>query len=102
MGERSPGLRFPAPEKPRSSLYTLQRGCEDGGAGSWSEALVDGPDCGGTGGCYPEQIYADDSMGTRIVDSVPVGPGDRLGQLALAGDQLTWTHDGAPRQSTLG
>ncbi len=72
-----------------------------GGAGTWNEALVDGPDCGGTGGCYPEQIYAHDSMGTRIVDSVPSGPGDRLGQLALAGDQLTWTHDGAPRQATL-
>jgi hypothetical protein len=40
-------------------------------------------------------------VGTRTVDNVPSGPGDRLAQLTLAGDHLNWTRDATAEQTTL-
>jgi WD40-like Beta Propeller Repeat len=46
-----------------------------------------------------EQIVANDSSGTRVLDSIDA-PG-YLSGLALSGDTLTWSHDGTPESAQL-
>jgi hypothetical protein len=52
-----------------------------------------------------EQIVANDSTGTHILDSITTGPYDpttpALSDLALSGDTLTWSHSGNPESAQL-
>jgi WD40-like Beta Propeller Repeat len=66
-------------------------------------ALAAGETCGGVGvsPCTPvEQIVANDSSGTHVLDSVSSGSG-HLSGLALSGDTLTWSHAGTPESAQL-
>jgi Tol biopolymer transport system component len=97
----------------RTGMAVADRGGESasGAAAARIDQLVLGPDAvtaaltSGTT-CVPlspcteiEQIVANDSTGTHILDSV-TGLG-RLGGLALSGDTLTWSRDGSPRSAQL-
>ncbi len=62
------------------------------------------------GGAGCEEIAVSDSAGPRVVDTAVGSSADGqwppneppvLANLALDGDTLTWTHDGAPRNTTL-
>ena len=53
--------------------------------------------------CTVEQVIASDRLGVRTLDSVnePIGSPSNLTNLALAGDTLTWEHNGSPRGAQL-
>jgi hypothetical protein len=72
------------------------------GAASWTFKLVDAPDCAFATPCVAQQLYASDSHGTRQLDSTPPGSTQALADLQFKGDQLTWTHNGAPRYAQFG
>ena len=72
------------------------------GSSAWGAATVDAPACAASTGCATEQIFAHDGSGTRSLDSTGPGSGKQLQALALAADQLTWTHDGTAEAATLG
>ena len=48
-----------------------------------------------------ETISAQDSQGTHNLDSETVTNTAGLANLAIAGNEVTWTHDGQPRSATL-
>jgi hypothetical protein len=73
-----------------------------GGSSAWGAATVDAPVCAVSAGCATEQILAHDSSGTHSLDGTGPGSGKQLQGLTLAGDLLTWTHDGAAESTTLG
>lgn len=52
-------------------------------------------------GGVEETISAHDSQGTHLLDSETVTASSGLADLAITGDQVTWTHDGEPRSATL-
>jgi hypothetical protein len=72
-----------------------------GGSSAWTSALVDGPPCAQSTPCIVEQLDAYDDDGTSAVDTAGPGAGTSIANVALSGDALTWTHDGAPREATL-
>jgi hypothetical protein len=64
-----------------------------------------GENCIAPGQCGPvEQIVANNSTGTHVLDSIP-NPGPvppfSLSQLALSGHTLTWSHAGTPERVQL-
>lgn len=73
-----------------------------GGPGAWTPALLDGDACAETTSCSVEQIQASDAAGLHTVDSSGIsGIGPFLTGLRLAGDVLSWSHNGSPRSVTL-
>ena len=72
-----------------------------GGPSTWTDTLIDGPSCAVNTPCITEQLYAHDDQGTRIVDTTGPGSPTSIANIALTGDQLTWTRDGTPRSATL-
>ena len=74
------------------------------GASAWASAAVDVPGCQAQAApCISEQLYAHDDQGTRVIDTVPPGRGNSIGNVALAADPpvLSWTHGGTHRQLRL-
>jgi hypothetical protein len=72
-------------------------------ASTWTTANVDVPACAASAVCETEQIFVHDDRGTHAIDSTTTpGDGTALAHLSLSGDQLTWTHNGTPRDATLG
>lgn len=72
-----------------------------GGLSAWTDALIDGPACALTTRCVSEQLYAFDDHGTRVLDTTGPGSGSAIANIALSGNQLTWTRNGAPNTATL-
>jgi hypothetical protein len=64
-----------------------------------------GVNCAPPGPCTTvEQIVANDSTGTHVLDSIPnsgLVPPFSLSQLALSGHTLTWSHAGTPKSAQL-
>jgi WD40-like Beta Propeller Repeat len=100
----------------RTGTAVADRGGESaGGPGSGVDQLVLGADavtaahtfginCNLGSSCPTvEQIVANDSTGTHILDSITdTGPNKfLLTQLALSGDTLTWSHAGTPESAEL-
>jgi WD40-like Beta Propeller Repeat len=108
----------------RSGAAVANRGGESGGCGEdygcsgGVDQLVLGADavtaahsfvtnCVSLSSCTTvEQIVANDATGTRTLDSITTtGPDNpapaSLGQLALSGHTLTWSHAGSPRSAEL-
>ncbi len=74
------------------------------GADAVSAAHTFGINCALGSSCPTvEQIVANDSTGTHILDSITdAGPANfLLTQLALSGDTLTWSHAGTPESAQL-
>ena len=71
------------------------------GLSAWTSAAVGAPACVVARECLGEQVVAYDSAGTMTLDSVATGNGKQLANLALSGDQLTWTRDGMGESATL-
>jgi hypothetical protein len=71
------------------------------GAVTWSGGLIDGPSSCTAAPCEIEELYANDSHGTRLIDRAGPGAGRSIGGVAIDGDLLSWTNDGADRQATL-
>jgi hypothetical protein len=69
-------------------------------APTWTTAAVEIPACGA---CIAEQVYALDDRGRLALDTVQPGPGQVLGNLALAGNStvLSWTHSGQAESAQL-
>lgn len=59
---------------------------------TWPDENVQGSD---------ETIYALDSQGAHTLDSETVTTSPGLADLTIAGNGVTWTHDGQPRSATL-
>jgi hypothetical protein len=73
-----------------------------GGATAWTSAPVDVPGCPGPlTPCMSERLFARDDHGARMIDSAPPGQGDSISNVALNSLELSWTHNGAPRQLEL-
>ena len=72
-----------------------------GGPSTWTDGLIDGPPCAVDTSCTTEQLYAHDDQGTRILDTAGPGSSSSIANIALTGDQLTWTQDSTPRSATL-
>jgi hypothetical protein len=73
-----------------------------GGPSAWSPALIDGDPCAETTSCSVEEIDATDAHGLHPVDSSHIsGDGPFLTGVTLAGDVLSWNHDGSPHGVTL-
>jgi hypothetical protein len=75
------------------------------GPGAWSSAPVDVPDCAIQGTrCLVEQLEARDDHGTHVLDTTAPGNGNSIKNVVLTpnGLDLSWTHDGASGQATLG
>jgi hypothetical protein len=73
-----------------------------GGASAWVPTLIDGDSCTDTTLCSVERIEASDGAGTHTVDSSETpGTATALAGLRLDGDELSWSHAGAPRSINL-
>jgi hypothetical protein len=69
---------------------------------SWQTLPVDVvPNCTTRSPCPVERIYAVDTRGTRILDSVSPGLGRSLSRLRFIDDRVVWLNHGTPHRARL-
>jgi hypothetical protein len=67
----------------------------------WTSSQLQFPACPTQTSCQANAIYANDSRGTRLIDSAGPAGSPQLTDLALSNSQLTWQHNGTPRRTRL-
>ncbi len=91
-------LPYPDPNQPEAGSQVSAFVLSPGGYVAWE--TDSGPTSNGPGS---EDVYAEDAAGTHQLDSETIpGSPTGLANLSIAGNQVTWTHDGQQMSATLG